>query len=186
MSRPKADYHCIFVHQVKKLCLLGMIDTEIAEFFDVSVRTLNRWKHKYPEFWQSMKQGKISADANVAESLYKSALGLHYITEERIIQNEKGHKIVTLKKQVPPSFPAQKYWLNNRQPDKWSERQKPLALQATKEISIDHLQNLANVMEKAHERQRLLRIERGNATEGDFREVEIMSEKSMQDTYKIT
>jgi len=42
---------------------------------------------------------------------------------------------------------------------------------AINETSIDHLQNLANVMAKSHERQRLLRIERGNAIEGDFEEV---------------
>ena len=93
-----------------------MIDAEIAEFFNISVRTLNRWKKKYPEFWQSMKRGKYQADSKVAAALYKSAIGGEYIKEEKIVPTETGHEVVTIKKQVPANVTAQKFWLTNRQP----------------------------------------------------------------------
>jgi len=161
MSRPKADYHCIFVHQVEKLCLLGMIDVEIAEFFNISVRTLNRWKKKYPEFWQSMKKGKQLADSKVAAALYKSAIGGEYIKEEKIVPTENGHEVVTIKKQIPANVTAQKFWLTNRQPKLWKHKVNAEVKVVIDETNIDHLKNLAAVMDKAHERQRLLRIERG-------------------------
>lgn len=47
--------------QVRKLCLLGAIDTEIADLFGVDERTINRWKVDYPGFCQSIKEGKIMA-----------------------------------------------------------------------------------------------------------------------------
>ena len=116
MSRPESIYHEIFADQVEKLCKRGMVDTDLADFFNISVRTLNRWKHKYPEFWQSMRRGKLIADSKVAAALYKSGIGDVYIEEEKIVQGKNGYEIVTIKKQVPPNVTAQKFWLTNRQP----------------------------------------------------------------------
>jgi len=161
-GRPASLYHSIFAKQVKQLCLLGMIDNEIAKFFDISVRTLNRWKHKYPDFWQSMKAGKTIADSKIAHSLYQSALGGHYIEEERpIIDSDGNIKIIKLRKQVPPNVTAQKYWLNNRQPEKWSNHNKSSKKESVTKPSFDHLKNLSAVMKKSRERQNQLRIERG-------------------------
>ncbi|TRB81349.1 helix-turn-helix domain-containing protein, partial [Mannheimia haemolytica] len=64
-----------YVTQVEKLCLLGATDKDIADFFEVAESTINNWKIEYPEFLESIKKGKLLADANVANSLYKRALG---------------------------------------------------------------------------------------------------------------
>jgi hypothetical protein len=41
----KPDY----IEQTGKLCALGHTDREIAEFFDVSLRTFAYWKARNPE-----------------------------------------------------------------------------------------------------------------------------------------
>ena len=67
-GRPKS-YRDEYGEQVFKLCLLGATDKELADFFDVCEKTINGWKKDYPEFLQSLKRGKLLADANVTRSL---------------------------------------------------------------------------------------------------------------------
>ncbi|MGC6358379.1 helix-turn-helix domain-containing protein, partial [Pasteurella multocida] len=105
-----------------KLCLLGATDKDIANFFEVSESTLNNWKNEYPEFLESIKKGKMLADANVAERLYKRALGYEAPDVDiRVIEN----KIVEtpLIKHYPPDPTSAIFWLKNRQPEKWRDKQ---------------------------------------------------------------
>ena len=64
MERP-SSYRGEYAEYAVKLRRLGVTDQEIAGFFDVSVATLNRWKHVHPEFMDSMMRGKMNADAEV-------------------------------------------------------------------------------------------------------------------------
>ena len=110
-----------YVEQAYKLCLLGATDAELADFFEVCERTINTWKEDYPEFLQSLKAGKASADAAVAESLYKRALG--YSHPDVHISNFQGVVTVTdIVKHYPPDTGAAFIWLKNRQPHKWKDK----------------------------------------------------------------
>lgn len=75
-----------YAEQAYKLCLLGSTDKEIAGFFNISERTLNNWKIQHEVFLQSLKKGKLIADANVAERLYTSSIGYTFqeVTFEKI------------------------------------------------------------------------------------------------------
>jgi len=64
-------YKSEYSEQVYKLCLLGATDVEIGDFFEVCERTINYWKEEHPEFLQSIRQGKIIADSEIAKSLYE-------------------------------------------------------------------------------------------------------------------
>lgn len=126
-----------FDKQAYKLCLLGAIDKELADFFEVDVRTIDNWKKDFPSFFQSIKQGKLIADANVAESLYKLASGhtVKEVTYEKIdcdinpesddADEEIGaiwrKKVVV--KEVSPNATAGIFWSKNRQPKKWKDKQ---------------------------------------------------------------
>lgn len=110
-----------YVEQAYKLCLLGATDAELADFFEVCERTINTWKEDYPEFLQSLKAGKASADAAVAESLYKRAVG--YSHPDVHVSNYQGEITVTpLTKHYPPDTGAAFIWLKNRQPHKWKDK----------------------------------------------------------------
>jgi transposase len=43
-------YDPSFVKQVKKICLLGATDAQLAEFFGVDRKTIFRWLKDYPDF----------------------------------------------------------------------------------------------------------------------------------------
>lgn len=110
------------IEQVEKLCMLGATDKEIADFFDISESTLNEWKHTFPEFSESIKNGKIKADLNVADSLYKRAMG--YEHDEDVIFNDKGTPlVVATRKHYPPDTTAMIFWLKNRRSQNWRDKQ---------------------------------------------------------------
>ena len=104
--------------QVYKLCLLGATDKQIANIFNVSEQTINTWKEKEPEFLESLKEGKLFADANVSKSLYERANG-YVTTEERLVDGV----VITLRKYHPPDPTSMIFWLKNRQPTHWRDKQ---------------------------------------------------------------
>lgn len=103
-------------------CLLGATDAELGEFFDVDERTINNWKIDYPEFFQSIKKGKQIADAKVAQALFHRATG--YSHEDVDIKVIEGNIVQTpLVKYYPPDATSAIFWLKNRQPTKWRDKQ---------------------------------------------------------------
>lgn len=115
-----------FVEQVYKLSLLGLIDTEMAEFFEVCEATFHNWKLENPDFLESLTAGKLKADAEVALGLYERAKGTEIIEEQaikvKIGPNEEAVQIVNLKKQIPADTRAAFIWLQNRQSSRWKDR----------------------------------------------------------------
>lgn len=111
-----------YADQAFKYCLLGATDEELAAFFEVDERTINRWKNDYPEFCQALKEGKEKADANVADRLYNRAMG--YTHKETVTTSYQGQITDTkeIDKHYPPDTTAAIFWLKNRQPKKWRDR----------------------------------------------------------------
>lgn len=105
-----------------KFCLLGATDADLARFFEVEEKTVNNWKKEYPEFLQSIKRGKELADAEIAQKLYHRAKGYEH-EEDKIFQYEGEPVIVPTTKHYPPDTTAAIFWLKNRQPQKWRDRQ---------------------------------------------------------------
>lgn len=111
-----------FTQQAAKLCDLGATDIEIADFLGVEVRTLYRWKAENEEFCQAIKAAKVSADSRVERSLYARANG--YEHDEVDIRVVSGEIVQTpIRKFYPPDTTAAIFWLKNRQPDKWRDKQ---------------------------------------------------------------
>jgi hypothetical protein len=121
MARP-SKYKPEFVAQAEKLCKLGATDMEIADFFEVNVATLNRWKAEYPEFCASIKSGKSEADERVERSLFARANGFeHDDTDIRVVD---GTVVQTpIRKHYPPDTTAAIFWLKNRRPGDWRDKQ---------------------------------------------------------------
>lgn len=103
----------------------GLTDEQIAHNVGVSTKTLYEWKKTHGEISEALKRGKAVVDYEVENALLKRALGYEY-TEERIEVSEKdGKKVIQTVKQVVPDTTAQIFWLKNRKPDKWRDKQEP-------------------------------------------------------------
>ncbi|SPA24570.1 conserved hypothetical protein [Cupriavidus taiwanensis] len=121
MARP-SEYKAEYAEQAYKLCLLGATDKELADFFQVTEQTVNNWKKAQPEFFESITRGKMMADAQVAESLFKRALGYSHQAEKiMVVAGTVQREEYT--EHYPPDTPAASLWLRNRQPEKWRDRQ---------------------------------------------------------------
>lgn len=117
-----------------RLSLLGATDKEMADFFGVAERTLHRWKKTEPAFCQSLKEGKLSADAEVSDRLNQRARGFEYDEAQPIKLKEviydKGKRVketerievVMVHRVVPPDTTACIFWLKNRRPAQWRDR----------------------------------------------------------------
>lgn len=114
--------------KVEKLAKLGATDSEMADFLEIAESTLNEWKKEFPEFSESIKRGKIIADSNVADRLYQRAMGYEHDSEEIkvvAIGNNAGSEIerVPIRKVYPPDPTAAIFWLKNRRPKEWRDKQ---------------------------------------------------------------
>jgi predicted transcriptional regulator len=80
----------------------GKTEEEIAALLGVTAKTIFNWKNAHPEFLLALKQSKEEADSVVEQSLYQRAIG---------IKDAKGDVTACI------------FWLKNRQPAKWREKQ---------------------------------------------------------------
>ena len=75
----------------------GLTDEQIAHNMSINVSTLYDWKKKYNEISEALKKGKEVVDYLVENALLKNALG--------------------------GDTTAQIFWLKNRRPDIWRDKQ---------------------------------------------------------------
>ena len=112
----------------------GLTEEQIASNMGISRSTLNEWKKLYPDISDTLKRGKDVVDIEVENKLLKRALGYRYTetTKERVFnpKTEKSEFVVTkeIEKEVVPDTTAQIFWLKNRRPDRWKDKQ---------EVSVD-------------------------------------------------
>jgi hypothetical protein len=112
-GRP-SDYRPEYADQARKLCKLGAIDEELADFFEVTVRTIHRWKSKHKEFGKAVRVGKGRADERVKMALYRRAVG-YFTKETKVFQFQGVPVYAEVDVEVPPDVRAATTWLVNRQ-----------------------------------------------------------------------
>lgn len=112
-------YH---VSHVRALTMLGATNEQLASVFEVNEQTIKLWMNKYPEFRAAAREGKQAADARVAESLYKRAVGFSH--PETVVKMTKDGEVkkVQVTRHYAPDTQACQTWLYNRQPELWRAR----------------------------------------------------------------
>lgn len=137
-GRP-TKYKPAFNNQVYKLALLGATDVEIAAFFEISKATLNTWKKEFPRFLDSLKRGKTTADAKVAESLFKRAIGYSHPDVDIRVSGTRLFK-TKIVKHYPPDTVAAIFWLKNRSKENWRDK----SVMEFEHLSDDQLQEIVH------------------------------------------
>lgn len=113
----------------------GLTYEQIAHNIGITEKTLYEWVNKYSEISKALKKGKEVADVIVENAMFKRAIGYEYeevTTEIRKVPYKKkdgtwGERdqkhVKKTTKQVLPDVTAQIFWLKNRKPDVWRDRQ---------------------------------------------------------------
>ena len=121
----------------------GLTDEMIAKNIGISVKTLYEWKNKFSDICEALKRGKEIIDIEVENALLKSALGYEDI-EIEITTDFSGNEIKKEKrKQVPPNTTALIFWLKNRQPKKWRDKQ-DIEVSKSMDDSIKEIEDYLN------------------------------------------
>ncbi len=93
-SKFRREYNKI----ARQMCKIGATDTEIAEALDIDRTTLWDWKRLHTAFANAFVDGREKADERVKRRLYERA----------VIDGDVG---------------ACQWWLKNRKPREWADRQ---------------------------------------------------------------
>ncbi len=101
----------------------GLTDEQIAHNMGIAYSTLKNWKDKHVAILAALKKGKEVVDRQVENALLKRALGYEYEeVKEKYEFGDLTERTVT-KKRVVPDTTAQIFWLKNRKPEKWRDKQ---------------------------------------------------------------
>jgi hypothetical protein len=124
MAGRPSSFRPEYCEQAEKLCRLGAIDRELAGFFGVHEDTINAWKIAHPEFSESLKRGKVDADAEVAEKLFRRATGYEHEAVKIFMPSGAAEPVYApYTEHYPPDTTAGIFWLKNRRPDLWRDAQ---------------------------------------------------------------
>lgn len=114
----------------------GLTDKQIAEEkIGVSERTFTDWKKRFSSVSSALKKGKAPVDNKVENAVLNSATG-YYVTVKKAIKVKTKKQLIgrgTIEEEhiefvdeqiyIPPNPTAQIFWLKNRRPDKWRDKQ---------------------------------------------------------------
>lgn len=106
--------------ELKSLADGGETMKAIATHIGISVRTLEKWRAKYPEIASVIGYRALSDGDRVEKALLRRAVG--YTQTEITRQKGKDGKleiVKTVEKQVMPSTTAQIFWLKNKCGYEW-------------------------------------------------------------------
>lgn len=122
-GRP-TKYKPEMVKQAAKLCELGATDQEMADIWDIHLRTLYRWRAEHKEFCHALTISKVVADQRVERSLYQRAIGYEQEAVKIFMPGGSEKPVYApYRERVQASDTAAIFWLKNRQPEKWRDKQ---------------------------------------------------------------
>ncbi len=104
----------------------GLTDEQIAHNMGISKATLYNYKRDHLDILETLKKGKEVVDIQVENALLKRALGYEYKevkTEEYQGKDGPVKNVTTTIKEALPDTTAQIFWLKNRKPDAWRDKQ---------------------------------------------------------------
>ena len=123
IGRPTA-YRPEYGPRATGLCMLGYNNQELADALGVELTTISRWLAEEPAFRGCVYDGRAGADANVAQAMYKSAVGYEHDEDDIRVVAIGGNsgseiQITATTKRYPPNHNSAALWLANRQREKW-------------------------------------------------------------------
>lgn len=121
-GRP-TKYRAEYAERVTDFCMLGATNEDLAKRFGVDVTTLERWIARHEEFRGAIRKGREEADEAVSRSLYRRAIGYRHKAVKIAADSKGGEHIVEYTERYPPDTASMIFWLKNRRPDLWRDKQ---------------------------------------------------------------
>ena len=139
----------------------GLKYEQIAKNIGITEKTLYEWQNKYSDICEALKKGKELADIEVENATFKSAIGFHEKISKPIKLTEKlfgnNGKITSMKEYIeyveedvyyPPNMTAAIFWLKNRKPNEWKDRNITVGVQKPDTEVDGFSQSIIDLVEK--------------------------------------
>ena len=118
------------LRQLRSWAEAGLSYIQIANNVGVTRATFSRWRKESPLLQRALDIGRQTADIQVANALFENAVGA--VTKERRVETktDADGQVSTREVEVETKHrgdtAAQLFWLKNRMPEDWRERQEAL------------------------------------------------------------
>lgn len=127
----------------KAYSMAGLTDAQMAEEMGIATPTLYAWKKEHEEFSNAIKDGKELPDSKVEAALFKMATGFDYKARKPLVVSDGkdvgSHVVVAeYREKSLPNVTAQIFWLKNRRPDRWRDKQDIQVDTGPLEIRVTH------------------------------------------------
>lgn len=127
-------------HQKK----FGCTQDEVAQLFGVSRKTVTEWLKKFPEFKEAFDECSRGPNALVENATLKRALGYEYVETK---EKSNGDIEITTK-HIPGDVTAQRFWLQNRDPERWRTDELRISGHISTEQTNELKEFVENVLDK--------------------------------------
>ena len=111
--------------QILELAGKGYIDNEICQSIGIGRTKFYEWLNENTDFLNALKNQKRQIDFQVEQKLLKRAMG--FKIKEVIKEVDRNTKTLEVSrittKEVLPDVTAQIFWLKNRRPQVWRDKQ---------------------------------------------------------------
>ena len=152
MVRPKVeDWLCEKgIAKLQDWASRGLSNEQIADNMGIVTSTFYRWVSEHKELKDAIKTTKDICDLQVENALFRRAVGYSYDEEVTEKINQDGQEIIvsrkTTRKTIPPDTAALIFWLKNRKPEEWKDKQIVDASIADENIKTmqDYMESLKN------------------------------------------
>ncbi len=118
-NKSKNKYKSEYAKTARKLCAqCGYIDIQLAEWFDVTEKTINNWKLAHPDFAEALRVGKAETDDLVERATVAGITGYYVMVDEM----DRFGNVKPMRKWVAGNAHAGIKWLNARRPEVYREQ----------------------------------------------------------------
>lgn len=118
------------VEKIIKYLEEGATITTTCDLVGISKETFYQWVNNKSDFADAIKKAKSIPDKEVENALFKAACG--YTETIRVL--DKSREQVEIDKFYPPNPISAIFWLKNRKPDSWKDKQEVEHLGSVKTV----------------------------------------------------
>jgi len=102
----------------------GSTITSACDAVGINKTTFYDWMKTKPNFSNAIKKAQSIPNKKVEKALYKSAVGYLTTVAKYQVKGPKGEpQTKTIKKKILPNITAMIFWLKNKMPDEWKDKQ---------------------------------------------------------------
>src|SRR5262249_45489195 len=104
----------------KFMCERGAIQSELADAFNASTRTIQNWLNRHKELHDAVQINADVFNPRVERALAERAIGF-FVTLREEYTDEKGHVVPAQRQYYPPDPTSMIFFLKNRMRDRYRD-----------------------------------------------------------------